>query len=99
MTRWLLVLVAGLIAATSWTSPDGLAQPKIGEALKKAVKEPLDLNTASEAELEGLPGIRKPLAKKIMDGRPFKSPEELVTKKILTQGVFDKLKHLVHVKP
>jgi DNA uptake protein ComE-like DNA-binding protein len=70
----------------------------VGEALKKVVKEPLDLNTATEEQLEGLPGVGKPLAKKIVDGRPFKAPGDLVSKKILTQGVFDKIKHLVHVK-
>jgi hypothetical protein len=33
------------------------------------------------------------------DGRPFKAPGDLVSKKILSKGAFDKIKHLVHVKP
>jgi hypothetical protein len=42
-------------------------------------------------------GIRKPLAKKIVGGRPFKPPDELVSKKILSRTVFDKIRHLVHM--
>ena len=104
--RLLSILLVCLVASLSLASSAVLAQsttttpaaPKAGEAVKKAVKAPIDLNTATEQELEGLPGVRKPLAKKIVDGRPFKAPGDLVSKKILSQGAFDKIKHLVHVK-
>ena len=110
MKRVLPLLLVSLVASLSLTSSAVLAQsttttpaapaaPKAGEALKKAVKAPLDLNTATEQELEGLPGVGKPFAKKIVDGRPFKAPGDLVSKKILSQGAFDKIKHLVNVKP
>jgi DNA uptake protein ComE-like DNA-binding protein len=99
----LVCLVAGLSLVSSAvlaqsTTPAAPAAPKAGEALKKAVKAPLDLNTATEQELEALPGVGKPRAKKIVDGRPFKAPGDLVSKKILSQGAFDKIKHLVNVK-
>jgi competence protein ComEA len=108
MKRMLPILLVGLVATLSLAPSAVLAQstttkppavPKVGEAAKKAVKAPLDLNAATEQELEGLPGVGKPLAKKIVDGRPFKAPGDLVSKKILTQGAFDKIKHLVQVKP
>jgi competence protein ComEA len=105
MKRLLSILLVCLVASLSLASSAVLAQsttttpaaPKAGEA-KKAVKAPIDLNTATEQELEGLPGVRKPLAKKIVEGRPFKAPGDLVSKKILSQGAFDKIKHLVYVK-
>lgn len=106
MKRVLPILLACLVGSLSLLSSDVGAQstttkpaaPKAGEAVKKAVKEPLDLNTATEEQLEGLPGVGKPLAKKIVDGRPFKAPGDLVSKKILSQGAYNKIKHLVHVK-
>jgi competence protein ComEA len=38
---------------------------------------PVDLNRASEAELEDLPGVGPATAKKIVAGRPYKSVEDL----------------------
>jgi competence protein ComEA len=112
MKRLLPILLVCLVASLSLASSAVLAQsttttpaapaapaaPKAGGAVKKAVKAPIDLNSATEQELEGLPGVGKPLAKKIVDGRPFKAPGDLVSKKILSQGAYDKIKHLVHVK-
>jgi DNA uptake protein ComE-like DNA-binding protein len=57
------------------------------------------ISLATEGELESLPGLQKDVAKKIAAGRPYKTPEELVTKKILSKASFEKIKHLVEVKP
>lgn len=47
-----------------------------GAAEAKTAKK-LDINKASAAELEGLPGIGPALAKKIVAGRPYKSINDL----------------------
>jgi len=39
-----------------------------------------------------LPGIGAVTAKKIIDARPYQDIAELVTKKILSQKVFDQIK-------
>lgn len=52
----------------------------------------VSINTASQSDLEALSGIGPVIAKKIINGRPFASLEELVAKKAMGQALFDKLK-------
>ena len=52
----------------------------------------LDINTASPAELETLPGIGEAYSKKIVENRPYKRKDELVRKKIVPQATYDKIK-------
>lgn len=52
----------------------------------------ISINTASADELDMLSGIGPVTAKKIIDNRPYAKLEELVTKKAVSQSLFDKLK-------
>jgi DNA uptake protein ComE-like DNA-binding protein len=63
---------------------------------KKA--ELIDLNSASEKELATLKGIGEVHAKAIVKGRPYKGKDDLVTKKIVTQKVYDDIKDQVIAK-
>src|SRR5262249_54057232 len=44
---------------------------------KEAPASPIDLNTASEKDLESLPGVGPATAKKIVAGRPYSSVSDL----------------------
>src|SRR5262245_56009859 len=57
---------------------------------KQAVK-PVDINSASEEEIAAT-GIDRPVAKKIVQGRPYRNKLELVSRQILTRDQYDKLK-------
>lgn len=52
----------------------------------------VSVNTATQQELEALPGIGPVTAGKIISNRPYLSLEELLTKKAMSQSLFDKLK-------
>jgi len=59
----------------------------------------ININTASLAELDTLPGIGQVTAQKIIDYRtkngPFKSVQELKDQKIVTSSTYDKIKDLI----
>ena len=52
----------------------------------------VNINTASESELDGLPGVGPITASKIISARPYQSIDELISKKIVSKAVFDKIK-------
>jgi len=80
------------VAATKATS--AVKEPKA--AAQKAVTGLVDINNASQNELEALPSIGASTAKKIVAGRPYKSVDEL-SKAGLSAKVVDKIKPLVTV--
>jgi competence protein ComEA len=57
----------------------------------------INLNTATQSELESLPGIGPVTAQKIIDGRPYQKLEDLTEKKAVGESVFGKIKDLVSV--
>lgn len=52
----------------------------------------ININTASATDLDSLPGIGTVTSQKIIDGRPYGQIEELLSKKIVGQATFDKIK-------
>jgi hypothetical protein len=63
---------------------------------KTAPATPVDLNTASEAELESVPGIGSSTAKKIIAGRPYSSVNDL-SKAGLSAASISKISSMVKV--
>jgi len=57
----------------------------------------ININTATEAQLDTLPGIGPVRAGKIIAGRPYSTLEELRTKNVLGESTFEKIKNLITV--
>lgn len=87
-------------AATSVPLPKATPpQPPKVQPPKAAAIVPVDINRATNAELEAVPGIGTVFAAKIIAGRPYANKAQLVQKKILTQAVYNKIKdHLIAKK-
>lgn len=52
----------------------------------------ININSATEQELDGLPGIGPATIQKILSGRPYSSISELLDKKIVGSKVFSQIK-------
>lgn len=68
------------------------------EAPKLAPGQRVNLNTASQEDLEKLPSIGPTKAKAIIKGRPYKSPEDIMKVRGIKEGTYKKLKEFITVK-
>ncbi len=57
----------------------------------------ISLNQATKAELDSLPGIGEARATKIIENRPYSQIEELVSRQVVSQSLFDKLKDAITI--
>jgi len=73
--------------------------PAVGEAGKVASEKSgkININTASASELDQLPDIGPVRAEKIISGRPYTRVEELLSKKVVGESTFEKIKDKIAV--
>ena len=87
-----VILLLGCCAAWSADppkSPDAIA-------VKPASNVRLNLNAGSATEFARLLGIGETRARAIVKGRPYRSKEELLTRKIVPESVYQEIKGNVY---
>jgi competence protein ComEA len=102
LTRLLLLIVTAisLMAAPQGAKAPAKADKKTSApaAAKTPASSLIDINSATAAELDALPGIGKAYSEKIIKNRPYRAKNELVDKKILPAGVYAKIKDQIIAK-
>jgi DNA uptake protein ComE-like DNA-binding protein len=71
--------------------------PAVPPAQQKPAAQPalIDVNSASRAQLQTLPGIGAAEAERIVAGRPYLSKASLVTEHIIPAGVYQEIRHRI----
>lgn len=90
----------GIISGRPWDDLNDLVKKGVlTQNVLDGVKARLalaNINTSSAADLaKTLPGIGPVHSRAIVNGRPYGQPQDLVTKGVLTQNAFDKIKDLI----
>jgi len=96
-----VVLMALALTVPAGAAQDSTKRPPAAE--KAAMASPINLNTATVAQLESLPGIGARIAERIVEYRQkngsFKKVEELMNVQGVGEKSFLKLKPLITVTP
>ena len=94
-----LSLSSGFAAEPAKPAAKNAAPAKVEPAkpadAKKAVEkkqELVDINSASDAELKAIPGLGDAYIAKIVVNRPYANKAQLVSRKVLPEAVYEKVK-------
>src|SRR5262245_35562914 len=92
-------LVGILVLALIGTFAFGAQVKDMPRTPIKPINQPsvVDINAAPEADIVSI-GIERTVAKRIVEGRPWRSKRDLVTKQVLTKEQYEKLKNSLVAK-
>jgi competence protein ComEA len=84
-------------------APAAPAMPKTPDSMSRSTAaapkaELVDINSATAAELKGLPGISDSDTAKIIQGRPYADKNQLVSRHVISEATYDKIKDHVVAK-
>ena len=112
-TALALLLLLSFVACNQPQNPDQIRERTANataavkqdtKAVAEGIKEGLgknttvNINSATKDELMKLPGITDARADRIIAARPYDSPDELVSKKVLSKGEYDQIASRVTAK-
>ena len=73
------------------------SQPRREERRQGLEREVLDLNDATEEELQELSGIGPSLSARIVENRPYRNKLELVSRMVIPEATYERIKDQIAV--
>lgn len=92
VTLALALLLSAPVIATAQTPAKTTTKAAKATTAKPSATAPLDINTATPDQLKACNGIGDAYAKRIIDGRPYTAKNQLVTRGILPEATYNKIK-------
>ena len=88
-----------VVLALVWTVALGAQVKEMPRTPPKSINDAkvVDINTAPESDIISV-GIDRALAKKIVEGRPYRNKRDLVTRQVLTKEQYEKFKNSLVAK-
>jgi hypothetical protein len=87
----------GEAAKTAAEDAEAAAQG-VKEGWERSGHSAIDVNSASVGDLETLPGVSGRDARRIVDHRPYSEKHDMVSKGVLTQQQYDRIRDIVTAK-
>jgi len=85
-----------LAQAAEWTAEETLAAMEgFIEGWFRPSAAPVNVNSASERQLETLPGVTANDAHRIVHARPYRSKRELVQKGVITESAYARIREQI----
>ena len=101
MTRSITILAAafaGVLALATPVLADSMSASPPGGMMMKAKAPLIDINSAPKASLVALKGVGEKRADDIIKGRPYSGKDDLVSRKVIPEGVYDGIKDKIIAK-
>jgi competence protein ComEA len=98
------MLAAPSFGAATAVAPHGTLSPAAAPAPATRPRPPrlppIDINSATRAQLRTLPGITDADAQRIIEHRPYHSKGQLVTAKVIPAGIYQLNRHrIIAIQP
>ncbi len=94
----IVVCLAGEFSLSATTFEDQKKQPPQENSVEATPQTKVDVNHASVGELTKLPGITQALATRIIEHRPYRKLDDLVTRKVLGKKQFARIREYVVIQ-
>jgi competence protein ComEA len=94
----LITLALAMIAFTGTGNAPLSAQTASGKTTKTPAADLIDINHANAAKLKALPGIGDAYSAAIVKNRPYKNKTQLLTRGVIPEATYNKIRDKIIAK-